>query len=160
MLSPAQLGHDHAEAHLVFRSTQEFLRTSGFSTCSNYYIVATLAEPSCFRKTQCWTHVLLRFQETTRISLHDYKDLLKIRALMVIQKEYMIPSMLYDIHYWDKDSCFWLFITFWLLYSSINHLPAFFISSLCNRLLNSRHAAVQSSRYRGGEQPDLFCNLL
>ena len=30
--------------------------------------------------------------------------------------------MLYDIHYWDKDSCFWLFITFWLLYSSINHL--------------------------------------
>ena len=79
---------------------------------------------------------------------------------MVIQKEYMIPSMLYDIHYWDKDSCFWLFITFWLLYSSINHLPAFFISSLCNRLLNSRHAAVQSSRYRGGEQPDLFCNLL
>ena len=41
---------------------------------------------------------------------------------MVIQKEYMIPSMLYDIHHWDKDSCFWLFITFWLLYSSINHL--------------------------------------
>ena len=23
---------------------------------------------------------------------------------MVIQKEYMIPSMLYDIHYWDKNS--------------------------------------------------------